>query len=410
MLTGDLVRVRVQGSELRPSFVEPKPALREAANALVSAFREAVAEGRTRGELQEEVDDLCAERRDHKVLRGLAKLCFDHGTFDVEAPVSPAILREKAFRRAAEVGPLALEPGPLGRPVADDILTELAREHGLTLEQVRTGLYADLKQAQRIQAFDWDSPEDLLHRYNVSLVQALLLRAVEVRVSLKDPPAARMRQLFRYVKLFQLIHTATREGSVLRLRLDGPTSLFSQSTRYGMQLANFFPALLHLDTPWQLEATVLWTKARHRKRLVLDHTAGLVGHYVDRGGYRTREQEWFAERFQALESGWALSEGEEPLSLADRAVIFPDFTFRQGRRVAHLEILGFWRHDDLARKLALLAEYGPGNLVLAVSRRLRGSKEALSGELPVPVVDFAEVVPARQVLAAVEQVAREPLR
>lgn len=407
MLTGDLVRARVQGPEIRPTLIDPKkPALREAADALVATFTDAVVEGRARGDLTEEIDDLCAERRDHKVVRGLAKLCTDKAEFAVEAPIPPVELRAEVFRLAAERGPLALQRGPLQRPVADDVLAEIAERHGLTVEAVSDALYADLQQAQRILRFDVPDAEWLLHRYNVAQVQALLLRSTEVTVRLKEPTAARMRQLFRYVKFHQLIHTARRDGAVLELILDGPVSMFQQSTRYGRQLASFFPALLHLETPWSLEATVLWTKARHRKRLVLDDRLPLVGHYADRGGYRTREQTWFAERFAALDSGWELREGERPLTLADHAVVYPDFTFRKDGRTAHLQILGFWRRDDLGRKLELLADYGPGNLVLAVSRKLAGSKEALAGDPPVPVVSFAEVVPAKEVLTAVETVAR----
>ena len=86
-------------------------------------------------------------------------------------------------------------------------------------------------------------------------------------------------------------------------------------------------------------------------------------------------------------------------------MLFPCFSFRKGGKVAHLEILGFWRHDDLEKRLALVERYGPGNVVLAVSRKLRGSKAALA-EAPDWVVDFAEVVPAKQVLETVERVAR----
>lgn len=407
MLTSSLVRARVRGRELIPTFVDPRrPALREAAESLCGTFADGAADGRTRGELAEEVDTLCADRRDHAVLRGLAKLCFDRAEFAIDAPVPPSELRAEAFRLAAASGPLALEPGAHGRPVARDVLAQVAARHGVPVEAVADALYADLEEAQRITAFDVPGPEWLLHRYNTALVQALLLRSVEVRLRLLEPPAARMRQLFRAVKFHQLIHRARRDGAALEVVLDGPTSLFAQSTRYGMQLANFFPSVLHLDTPWTLEATVLWTRARHRKTLRLDASSGLVAHTADRGGYERREAVWFAERFAALDSGWTLLEGQEPVTLADRGVVFPDFTFERNGRRAHLEIVGYWRRDDLARRIGLVRDHGPGNLILAVSRKLRGSKEALGTHPGVPVVEFAEVVPAREVLAAVEEVAR----
>lgn len=406
MLTSDLVRAKVQGKTLRPLFVDPtQPSLVEAATALWELFGEAVEDRMTRGDLDEAVAGVIADRSRPKVLKGLAKLLADRSTFEISSPVPPAELRHQVFRLARARGPLALERGPLERPVADDILAEVGSEHGLQPEQIRRALYADLKQNQQIEELAVPDPAWLLHRYNVALVQALLLNALSLRIRLKDPESPRMRQLFRQVKFHRLLHRAERRGKVLEIVLDGPTSLFKQSTKYGMALANFFPALLLQPGYWELEATILWTRAKHRKTLTLDAKAGLVSHYADRGGYRTREQEWFAERFDALECDWERSEGRQPIVLGNKGVLFPDFSFQRAGKRAHLEILGFWRHDDLARRIELLEEHGPGNVVLAVSRKLRGSKEALANA-PDWVIDFAEIVPPNKVLQALEQIAR----
>lgn len=403
MLTGDLVRARVKGKVLMPSTIDPaKPSLVDAATALHALFVEAAEDRTPRGEVDEAVGGIIADRSSPKILKGLAKLLADRSTFDVSSPVPPSQLRLEAFTLSRERGPLALERGPLDRPVAADILAELGETYGLTAEQIGDALYADLKENQRLTEVKVPSPEWLLHRYNVALVQALLLHALELRIRLVDPSSARMRQLFRQVKFHRLLHRAERKGATLDVVLDGPTSLFAQSTKYGMALANFFPALLLQPGPWELEATVLWTRAKHKKTLRIAHDDGFVSHYADRGGYSTREQDWFAERFDALDCGWKRAEGAEPVDLGGKAVLFPDFTFRKGRKRAHLEILGFWRHDDLEKRIALIERYGPGNVVLAVSRKLRGSKQALK-DAPDWVIDFAEVVPAKAVMEALER-------
>lgn len=407
MLTGDQIRARVRGPTIEPSLIDPdKASHREACATLFELMKDAVRERQTRGHIQETLNDLLSERRDHKIWRGMAKLLFDRSEFEVESPMSPAELRMRVFEKAREIGPLALDRGPLERPVAEDVYTAVSEALGLEPDQVRRGLYADLRDEQRITACKVEDPTWLARRYNVALVQALLLKASEVSISLHAPSAPRMRQLFRYVKFHQLIHTARRDGPTLTLKLDGPTSLFQQSTRYGMQLANFFPGLLLQECPWSLEATVLWTRARHRKRLLLTHESGLCSHYADRGAYATREQQWFAERYAKLDTPWKMSEGTTPINLGGRAVLFPDFTFSRGRKKAHLEILGFWRKDALAKRLELLDAFGPGNVILAVSRRLRGCKEAIE-PYTGPIIDFAEIVPPKKVLAAVEQVAKK---
>ena len=406
MLTGDLIRANVKGKTIHPSWIKPtSSALLESATALHTLHTEAVEERLTRGELDEAVGAIIADRSQPKVLKGLAKLLADRATFETASPLPPAELRLAVFTRARDVGPLALERGPLDRPVADDVLEEIGREHGLDAEQMRSALYADLAQNQRIESLKVPSPEWLLHRYNVALVQALLLKSLSLRIRLQEPEAPRLRQLFRQVKFHRLLHRAERRGKTLEIVLDGPTSLFSQSTRYGMALANFFPSLLLQPGEWALDATVIWTRAKHEKTLSIDSTRGLVSHYTDRGGYKTREQAWFAERFDALDCGWKRTEGKQPIELADKGVLLPDFSFSKGRKKAHLEILGFWRHDDLAKRIALLEQYGPGNVILAVSRKLKGSKQALA-DSPDWVIDFAEIVPPKRILEVVEKIAR----
>ncbi len=406
MLTSDLVRVNARGGQVRPSFVDPaKPAIRERAEALVACFADAVERSATRREIDQEIEDILGDGRDAKFVRGLAKVCYDRSSFETESVLEPAELRWKVFTLARERGPLALDDNPFDRPVAGDILAQVASELDVTADAVREGLYADLAEAQRVQHSRIPDADWLLDRYNVALVQAVLLKATEVQLSLHKPSAPRVRQLMRSVKFHQLLHRASKKKGTLSLVLDGPSSLFHQSTRYGMQLANFFPAVLLQDCRWTLEARVLWGKSRRETTLRLSNEAGLRSHYQDKGAYETREQQWFRERWRAAEPDWKLSVGDKPINLAGKAVVMPDFTFKKGGRTAHMEIVGFWRRDYLQRRAELLAEHGPGNLVLAVSRKLRGEKGADLSGFPGEIIEFAEIVPVKQVLTTIERIA-----
>ncbi len=88
-------------------------------------------------------------------------------------------------------------------------------------------------------------------------------------------------------------------------------------------------------------------------------------------------------------------------------MVIPDFCFEKEGRRAYLEILGFWRKGWLKKRMKLLEAQGPGNLVVAVSTKLAGSKEAVS-KFPGRVVYFKEVVPAKDVLACIEDCAQAP--
>ena len=276
---------------------------------------------------------------------------------------------------------------------------------GIPATALQQNLYADLRESHRLTGHRLPGASWLLHRYNVALVQALLLRSLELELVLERPAQPRLKQLFRYIKFYQLMHRARREGDSLHIKLDGPTSLLRQSTRYGMALANFFPALLLQPDNWQLNATILWTKANHRKKLVLESSQGLRSHYPDTGAYETRTQQWFRERFEALNSDWRCEPGQAPITLGDADVILPDFCFRKGDKTAYLEIVGYWNPERLQTHIKAVHDYGRGNIIVAVSRKLNGSKSVLENNSESPLIDFAEVIPAKRVLQAIESVA-----
>ena len=77
------------------------------------------------------------------------------------------------------------------------------------------------------------------------------------------------------------------------------------------------------------------------------------------------------------------------------------YTLEKDGRVAYLDVVGFWRKKWLKKRLSLLSQHGPSNLVVAVSSKMEGAKEGLGGSLG-GVVSFEEVVPAKTVLEQVE--------
>jgi uncharacterized protein len=398
VLTGDLVRVRVKGKELLPSYVKPEEERFQARAAeLVVLYRDAVTQGRTRAWLAGQVEEMIGDGVDHKLTKGLAKTLSDRAKFAVEAPVPPAELRVRLFDVTA-AAPTRAKAAAATAALADEI--------GVTADALKSLLYADRKEEQRILECDVSDGDWLLHRYNTGLIQACLIKAVSVEVTLDGPTPERARQLFRLIQFNGLMYTVTPTALGYRVHLDGPASILRHNTRYGMSLATWFPGLLLQECPWSLDATVLWGRKRKvKKTLHVDSDRGLRSHHRDTGAYTTRTEDWFRERFEALECDWTLSREGTPLDLGGKGVVVPNFTFRRGTKVAHLEIVGFWRKDWLRRRLAMLKAHGPGNLVLAVSSKLSVTKEVWK-DFPGQVVTFKEIVPAKDVLAAVESCAK----
>ncbi|TVQ99536.1 MAG: DUF790 family protein [Deltaproteobacteria bacterium] len=409
MLTGDLVRATVRSGRVYPGFVDPEDGgLLGDAGEVLAIFGEHV--GERREVLEESLRGWVGDARGFQTLRGLAKLVEDRSTFETRAAMDPVALRRALFEAAAEVHPVRRERDALHEVTREDVVRRVGAAHGLAVEEVEETLYADLRGEERLTGVRSVSPEELLRRYNAGLVQALLLRSAGLEATVRAGSPGALRGVFRALKFRQLMFRAwpmDGEGS-WRLVVDGPMSLFQQTQRYGLQLALFFPVLLHMES-WSLEADVTWGRRRESRRLSLSGETRLRPWGRMKGTWRSREQALLEERLAGHASGWLARPGATVVDLGGEDVLVPDLELEcpSTGRVALVDIFGFWRRDYLARRMASLSRHGPANLVLCVSRRLAGARESL-GALGENVVEFAEVIPLGALLKVVERVAVVP--
>lgn len=157
--------------------------------------------------------------------------------------------------------------------------------------------------------------------------------------------------------------------------LDGPASLFSQSRKYGIRMANFLPALPHC-TRWELEATILVDESIGETRpFTLDHTAGLETYYSAGNRYDSDVERTLAEKWERANTEWELVREDDVFDLGAE-VMLPDFALEHpdGRR-AILEIVGFWTPEYLEKKLEKIRAVEADNLLVAVSENLDCSSE-----------------------------------
>ena len=244
MLPADLLMQRYQGEAVIPKRLPCSADNLAIAAELIALFQAAT--GGTRAELQAQLQILEGEETDYRMKRGLAHLLETaFSTFEMRSPLDPATIRQRVFALSAQS-----IPGPQGSTatlaaMAETLTHELERE--VSPEQIRAWLYADLPEQQVLTSFDAPTPEALLQRYNLSQAQGVLYRASHVVITAHRNDPGEYKLLFRYVKLFGLM--AYIEGDAdhgFTLTIDGPTSLFTPSTRYGLALAKMLPALLHV--------------------------------------------------------------------------------------------------------------------------------------------------------------------
>jgi len=385
MLTGKQVRVRYARNRIVPGYIDHgDPAWLAVAERLLELYRGQ--EGRTRGELEDDVADTFGSDPRQLVHQGLAKLLEDRCDFEVVSSHPPEQLRELVFRAAAAAR--RADGGPFDR---DTLLSETAAHLGTTAAAVESGLFADLKSEQRLMRFKDISAERLLQRYNVALAQAVLLRATHVRVQVRREPPQRYRQLLRQVKFHRLICEVTRTGpDSFCLQLDGPLSLFSATQKYGLQLALFLPAVLQCRD-FELEAELRWGPQRKPKVFTLSASDGLVWPFPAAGSYVPPEMVMFAELFRKRVADWTISEETDVVPLGDGFWV-PDFRLvhEPTGKTVFLEVLGFWRRSSAERHLARLRQLATEPFLLAVSDQLHIDEAELEG-LPAGIHRFRQM-------------------
>ncbi|MEH2193794.1 MAG: DUF790 family protein [Nostoc sp.] len=404
MLPTDLLMHRQNGEEIIPKRLKIDRGTSELAIELINYFQSAV--GKTQGVLERQLTDFEGDSTDYRVKRGLAYILkSSFCTFEVVSPLEPQMLRERVFSLSAKSVSSRESTQVTLSKIADELTQELERE--VLLEQVRNGLYADLSENKILTVFDAPIAPDVLNRYNLSQVQGVFYKASQLVLNAHRNVPGEYKLLFRYLKLFQLM--AYIEGDAdhgFTITIDGPTSLFNPSTRYGLAIAKLIPALLHV-TKWSLSSILqtrdAYTNSWKTGRFTLNSECGLVSHYPPGKPYDSMLEASFADKWDALKSGWAL-EREVDLIPIPGSVMIPDFRLvHSDGRTFLLEIVGYWRPEYLQKKFSQVRRAGRDDLILAISERLNLEKAGVKlNDVPARIVWFKDKLLPKAVLAVMD--------
>ncbi|HEY9635953.1 MAG TPA: DUF790 family protein [Coleofasciculaceae cyanobacterium] len=400
MLPTELLINRQNGEEIVPKRLSVNQHTCAIAIELITCFQNAI--GSTQGTLDQQLSELEGDSPDYRLKRGLAHILkSSFCTFEIVSPLEPPMLRQRVFALSAKSVP---------SPVASQVTLEqlsiaLGQElnHEVLPEQIRRGLYADLQENRILTQFDDPAPEALLHRYNLSQVQGIFYRASHITLNAHRNVPGEYKLLFRYLKLFQLMTYVEGDADHgFTITIDGPTSLFKPSTRYGLAIAKLVPALLHV-TKWSLKATLQsrdsYTGVQKTGQFSLNDNCGLVTHYPPGKPYDSMLEAAFASRWDSLKTDWVL-EREVDLIPIPGSVMIPDFRLvHADGRTFLLEIIGYWRPEYLQKKFSQVRRAECDNLILAISERLNLEKVGVKVEnVPAKVVWFKDKLSPKAVL------------
>lgn len=405
MLPSDLLVNRFSGDEIVPKRLALSEANLAIARELIGTFNDY--RGSTQGALNRQLQELEGEDTDYRLKRGLAHLLRSgFSTFDIVSPLEPQELRARVFAIASEAAPLLQARSQTLERLAQALSQELDRE--VFTDQIQQGLYADLAENRILTEFEAPAPDALIHRYNLSQVQGIFYKANHIMINAHRNDPGEYKLLFRYLKLFGLM--AYIEGDAdhgFTITIDGPTSLFKTSTRYGVDIAKLIPALLHV-TRWSLKAELKlrdrYTDTLKTRYFSLDSDCDLVTHYPPGKTYDSMLEASFVNRWRSHKTEWRL-EREVDLVPIPGSVMIPDFRLvHPSGQTYLLEIVGYWRPDYLRKKFSQVRQSQRDDLILAVSEKLNLEKAGVKiANTPAKIVWFKNKLSPKAVLQALEE-------
>ena len=369
MLTSDLAINFQRGDKISPRIIKTDDGgyLRDA-EVLIEIFDEFT--GKTRGELESELEEYVGTGTDYRILRGLIKLLTDRCKFEVSSPAEPVEIRQKVFLEARKFQPVLPDS-----EAKIKVLETAADEFKSDADTIFANLYADLSANQELTSFEKILPKDLLDRYNLAQAQALLYKCVEMKIRVAPSDAANYRAIFGWIKHFGLIHSVIGNATNgYEITLTGAASLFHRSQKYGVQMSVFLPALL-LCKNWKLRAEISnKEKGTAFYELTSDQTE-LTSCYFDEPEYENPDIDKLFDNWEKASTDWQLKKNEKVIDLGKTAFI-PDLVLiSPEKKEIYLDVLGFWTPKSLQKRLEEFRAANYKKFIIAASQELRGSRE-----------------------------------
>jgi len=367
MLTKDLLQYKIKSGQILPQFVNPTDnQLLAIAEQLIAIFETSLNE--SRATLLESSKHIIDNTPGPPIVkRGLEKLLLDRTEFDTAPNEELIAFRHNLFTETSRL--LSQEQFEDYADYQRKVLQITADKSPMEQTELNAKLYADLPSSQPVLAFNTLSAERLLHRYNAAQVQGLLLHCNTLTLKLADSMTAELRQLFKYLRFNQLLSTIRKEGELYEITVDGPLNLFYKTKRYGMNLANFFVAVLH-QPKWELTAEIQFRNKR-RSGLSLDESCGIKPISQQFLAYIPEDIQLFQKMLENKTDDWQVRPGSQFLPLAGDFYCFPDYQLvhKSGVETA-IELFHPWHQGHLIARLNTLAEQEDVSLILGVSKEL----------------------------------------
>jgi len=385
MLPARLLVYSLRGGELIPHYLIPRdePWVRDVMSELDSLI------GKTALDIDEAFSGRISDaarvaRVPARTVKGLWQICLRIWKLKSMAAARPSRVRSVVFDFAVAL------------PAREEALEAAATKLGLSREQVLASLFADRPAARRLQApASVPSSVEVVQRYNLALLQGLLLHSREVVVHARS----HVRSVVRFARLKRLLCTYDSNAEGLRLTLSGPLSVLRHTTKYGHALATFVPSAI--ATPgWSFEARCILEGGRE-VRLVSSSCDPIASTHVLPRDVDSLVERHLLRDFRRLGSSWTIARETAALQIGGR-VFFPDFGLTRGSSRVLVEIVGYYTPEYLESKLRTFREARLESMIVCIDETLDcGDEQVVAGA----VLRYRQRVDAVALLDAAERLA-----
>ncbi|MDX2471770.1 MAG: DUF790 family protein [SAR324 cluster bacterium] len=309
-----------------------------------------------------------------KLVQGIAKLLIDKSDFTSLSTEDMPDLRTGVFDASADYWKKE------GQKKGSNFLEHqrlILKDHDLSPNvEVKRWLYSDLESNQIMVKTPKFTPKELLELYNLEQVKSLFLNAVSLRLTLELESDTSLRQVLQNLKFFGLLFEICHQSKLkLVLEVEGPQSVLDNGRSYGVEMANFFPSLLLLKCPWELDARLKRKGVDRIFAFLINQKNPYQSSYKEQGVWIQKKLKALEERFtEKYSKPFSARLTQEIIPLKKGAFLTPDLEIKKSKKTAQVELIRYLS-EPKKKWLAQVVKELPKNYYFAIKAKGKVKEE-----------------------------------
>ncbi len=354
------------------------------AKAVLKLYRAGV--GRKYGVIAEALKKL-ENAKNYRKVRGFAKIVERECEFESPTDLDPVAVRRELFARGYVTNLKDRE----------EVLKEVAEKFGVDVKEIEKAMFADREEERIVTKVPDLTPEELIKRYNLSLLQTAIFNCLRLTFWI----SSNHKNVFRRLKWLGLMYELyDDEAGRLLTEVTGPASILKMTRKYGTSMAKLIPEIVKAEK-WWLRAEVVddYEKKIYFLELSDNHRKLFPEGGDEDTSYDSSLEETFARKMRFL--GFEVVR-EPGIVKAGNYAYIPDFLVRRDGKEVYVEIAGFWTEDYVKKKLEKIRK-SEVPMILLVREDLALGNVRIRKGVDVVLIDKRGRIPYGEVLRRIKE-------